>query len=186
MFWGDTLRSTLEKSQVSVQNVASRSVMLHFWNSEDTYCNTHTYTHTGEKLHKCAKCNKPFSQAGVLNDHIMMHTGEKPIYRVKFEWYAWHLFEWATYVEIPSNVKINDFLWIKSAVTLRPSPPHQEGTRSLPVGGFVSQGFRLSPPHQEGTGSLPAGGFASRARARGSRHSPTRQEGYLPPREVAL
>ena len=64
--------------------------------------------------------------------------------------------------------------------------PHQEGTRSLPAGGFVSQGFRHSPPHQEGIGSLPAGGFASRARARGSRRPPTRQEGYLPPREVAL
>ena len=122
---------------------------------------THTHTHTLERNCINAKCNKPFSHAGVLNDHIMMHTGEKSIYRVKFEWYAWHLFEWAIYVEIPSNVKINDFLWIKSAVTLRPSPPHQEGTKSLPVGGFVSQGFRHSPPHQEGTGSLPAGGFAS-------------------------
>ena len=71
-------------------------------------------------------------------------------------------------------------------MTLRTSPPHQEGTRSLPAGGFVSQGFRHSPPHQEGIGSLPAGGFASRARAGGSRRSPTRQEGYLPPREVAL
>ena len=69
---------------------------------------------------------------------------------------------------------------------MRTSPPHQEGTRSLPAGGFVSQGFRHSPPHQEGIGSLPAGGFASRARAGGSRRSPTRQEGYLPPREVAL
>ena len=66
------------------------------------------------------------------------------------------------------------------------SPPHQEGTRSLPAGGFVSQGFRHSPPNQEEIGSLPAGGFASRARAGGSRRSPTRQEGYLPPREVAL
>ena len=82
--------------------------------------------------------------------------------------------------------KLKDFLWITSAVTLRTSPPHQEGTRSLPAGGFVSQGFRHSPPHQEGIGSLPAGGFASRARAGGSRRSPTRQEGYLPPREVAL
>ena len=71
-------------------------------------------------------------------------------------------------------------------MTLRTSPPHQEGFESLPAGGFVSQGSRRSPPHQEGIESLPAGGFASRARAQGSRRPPTRQEGYLPPREVAL
>ncbi len=68
----------------------------------------------------------------------------------------------------------------------RRSPPHQEGIESLPAGGFASQGSRPSPPCQEGIESLPAGGFASRARAQGSRRPPTRQEGYLPPREVAL
>ena len=73
--------------------------------------------------------------------HYNAYWGES-ICREKFQWDAWH-------IELPSNVKIKDFLWIKSPVTLRPSPPHQEGTRSLPVGGFVSQGFRCSPPHQE-------------------------------------
>ena len=94
--------------------------------------------------------------------------------------------EWATEDLLASSVKIEDYLWILSAVTLRTSPPHQEGFESLPAGGFVSQGSRRSPPHQEGIESLPAGGFASRARAQGSRRPPTRQEGYLPPREVAL
>ncbi len=118
------------------------------------------------------------------------------------------IFDWAT-EDLPSGVKIDDHLLIFSAMTLRTSPPHQEGFESLPVGGFVSQGSRRSPPHQEGFESLPAGGFvsqgsrrspphqegieslpeggfASRARAQGSRRPPTRQEGYLPPREVAL
>ena len=106
-------------------------------------------------------------------------------------------------------MKIDDYLSIFSAVTLRTSPPHQEGfeslpaggfvsqgsrrsppcqegIESLPMGGFVSQGSRRSPPRREGIESLPAGGFASRAQAQGSRRPPTRQEGYLPPREVAL
>ena len=95
------------------------------------------------------------------------------------------IFDWAT-EDLPSGVKIDDHLLIFSAMTLRTSPPHQEGFESLPAGGFVSQGSRRSPPHQEGIESLPAGGFASRARAQGSRRPPTRQEGYLPPREVAL
>ena len=55
MLWGDTLKSTLERSQRSVQNVASRSAMLHFWNSEGTCCNTnthttHKHTHTSASL----------------------------------------------------------------------------------------------------------------------------------------
>ena len=95
------------------------------------------------------------------------------------------IFDWAT-EDLPSGVKKDDHLLIFSAMTLRTSPPHQEGFESLPAGGFVSQGSRRSPPHQEGIESLPAGGFASRARAQGSRRPPTRQEGYLPPREVAL
>ena len=106
-------------------------------------------------------------QAGVLKDLIT-------------------IFEWATEDLPASSVKIEDYLWILSAVTLRTSPPHQEGFESLPAGGFVSQGSRRSPPHQEGIESLPAGGFVSRARAQGSRRPPTRQEGHLPPREVSL
>ena len=136
--------------------------MLHISGSEDTLL-----TNTGEKLNKCAECKKSFGQAGVLKDLIT-------------------IFEWATEDLQASSVKIEDYLWILSAVTLRTSPPHQEGFESLPAGGFVSQGSRRSPPHQEGFESLPAGGFASRARAQGSRRPPTRQEGYLPLREVAL
>ena len=47
---------------------------------------------------------------------------------------------------------------------------------------FSSVSLRSKPPCQEGSGSLPVGGFA----AQGSRTSPTHQEGYLPPRGVAL
>ena len=34
--------------------------------------------HTGEKLHKCAACNKSFGEAGTLRKHMLTHTGEKP------------------------------------------------------------------------------------------------------------
>ena len=91
------------------------------------------------------------------------------------------IFDWAT-EDLPSGVKIDHYLLIFSAMTLRTSPPHQEGFESLPAGGFVSQGSRRSPPHQEGFESLPVGGFVSQ----GSRRPPTGQEGYLPLREVAL
>ena len=80
------------------------------------------------------------------------------------------------------TMKIYDFQQVFSSVSLRSKPPCQEGSGSLPVGGFAAQALRTKPPCQEGSGSLPVGGFA----AQGSRTSPTHQEGYLPPRGVAL
>ena len=59
MLWGDTLKSTLERSQRSVQNVASRSAMLHFWNSEGTYCNTNTHKHTHTQVQVYAAFENP-------------------------------------------------------------------------------------------------------------------------------
>ena len=38
----------------------------------------HLLTHTGEKQHKCTQCNYSTNQAGNLRTHIMSHTGEKP------------------------------------------------------------------------------------------------------------
>ena len=118
-----------------------------------------------------------------LAECLFTFSTPKFLFQCTAEWVSQQeIFEWA----IASSVKIDDHLWIFSALTLRTSPPSQEGIESLPAGGFASQGSRPSPPCQEGIESLPASGFASRARAKGFRRPPTRQEGYLPPREVAL
>ena len=38
---------------------------------------THLLIHEGVKLHKCAQCDKSFSQVGDLKRHLTMHTGKK-------------------------------------------------------------------------------------------------------------
>ena len=56
------------------------------------------------------------------------------------------------------TMKIYDFQQVFSSVSLRSKPPCQEGSGSLPVGGFTAQGFRTSPTHLEG--HLPSRGVA--------------------------
>ena len=34
-------------------------------------------THSGEKVHKCAECNKSFGEAGTLKQHMLTHSGVK-------------------------------------------------------------------------------------------------------------
>ena len=37
----------------------------------------HMVIHSGEKLHKCAQCNKSFNQVGNLKRHFLAHSGKK-------------------------------------------------------------------------------------------------------------
>ncbi|XP_050510098.1 zinc finger protein 429-like [Diabrotica virgifera virgifera] len=42
------------------------------------YLNEHMKIHSGEKPHNCEICSKQFIQAGRLKRHLRIHTGEKP------------------------------------------------------------------------------------------------------------
>ena len=39
----------------------------------------HTLTHSGERSHRCTKCEKSIQEGSDLRSHLLIHTGEKPI-----------------------------------------------------------------------------------------------------------
>ena len=40
----------------------------------------HIVTHIGENPHQCSTCDKYFAKMGILNTHLLTHTGQSQIH----------------------------------------------------------------------------------------------------------
>ena len=60
-----TFWHTVERNYTNVTSAANHSV-------KKTHLRTHILSQTGEKLHSCSKCNKSFSRAVALREHLFI------------------------------------------------------------------------------------------------------------------
>ena len=88
--WNDTWQPTSKKTISPVSNAIGHLVKLEIlkgicsnpqWSEEDIWWNRSIeeahdqlmITHTGQKLHKCARCGDSFGLAGNLKQHMLIH-----------------------------------------------------------------------------------------------------------------
>ena len=75
--WSRPFSEASQRSRTNVHNATNNLVKLTILTDTCFLLKAHMLTHTGEKKHKCAQCEKAFGHGHVLKRHMLTHTGEK-------------------------------------------------------------------------------------------------------------